>query len=255
MNIVTEYIKYRWNAKRRHGIHSPFIYDLVDNALQLPFDERSKSILHNLFRELTNDQRNIRIEDHGAGSKTLNMNRSVSQIFDVSASKGKYGKLLYQLARHYTPKNILELGTSLGVGSIQLQLGNPDAKIITVEACSETSTIAKQNFSKLGFSQIECVNENFDAFLNEPRTTKYDLVFIDGNHNGAALLNYIEALEPVTHEDTLFVLDDIRWSNSMLEAWGTIIQNENFNVTLDLFRVGVAIRRKQQQKEHFRLLL
>ncbi|MEN9972593.1 MAG: hypothetical protein RIS20_940 [Bacteroidota bacterium] len=35
MNRFFEIIKYTWKAKGRHGIHSPFVYDLVDTGFKL----------------------------------------------------------------------------------------------------------------------------------------------------------------------------------------------------------------------------
>ena len=35
MNRFFEIIKYSWKAKGRHGIHSPFVYDLVDKCFRL----------------------------------------------------------------------------------------------------------------------------------------------------------------------------------------------------------------------------
>ena len=36
MNRCIEIIKYTWKAKGRHGIHSPFVYDLLDNCFKIP---------------------------------------------------------------------------------------------------------------------------------------------------------------------------------------------------------------------------
>jgi hypothetical protein len=77
------------------------------------------------------------------------------------------------------------------------------------------------------------------------------MVFVDGHHDGQALLSYMNELKPITHNDTIFVLDDIRWSNSMMEAFETLIDSSNYHVSMDFFRVGIIVPRQQQEKEHF----
>lgn len=34
VHSIIELLKYKWKAKGRHGIHSPFVYDLVDKGLK-----------------------------------------------------------------------------------------------------------------------------------------------------------------------------------------------------------------------------
>ena len=40
MNRFIEIIKYTWKAKGRHGIHSPFVYDLLDNCFKIPVSRK-----------------------------------------------------------------------------------------------------------------------------------------------------------------------------------------------------------------------
>jgi hypothetical protein len=64
-------------------------------------------------------------------------------------------------------------------------------------------------------------------------------------------LNYLEKLKNNTHSETIFLLDDIRWSQSMLKAWNKIKADNYYILTIDLFRMGIISPRPQQQKEHF----
>ena len=240
MNIVPEYIKYQWNARGRHGAHSPFLYDLVDVCLRIPLDKQDLAITQGLVDRLKSDSRSIQITDAGAGSRKLGAERKVTSILAVSSSKGKYAKLLYRLARHYQPKRILEFGTSLGVGTVHLSLGAPKAE-----------KIAKEQFARLNMNNVSPVLSTFQKFIESYQGELFDMVFVDGHHDGQALLTYMNQLKQITHNDTIFVLDDIRWSDSMKEAFETIVDSSNYHVSMDLFRVGIVVPRKQQEKEHF----
>lgn len=255
MNLAFEYIKYRWNAKGRHGTHSPFVYDFVDNCLSIPINKSFKNEISALYTELKSENRKITIQDFGAGSKKLTNHRTLAQIFKNSSSKGKYGKLLYRIASNYKPNHILELGTSLGIGTTHLSKGNPQATIVTVEACEATRNEALNTFNSLKCMNIQSEHATFQSFLKNYEGEPFDLVFVDGHHDGEALKIYLRDLKKFTHNDTLFILDDIRWSNSMFCAWKEIIASEEYNVTMDLFRMGIIVPRKQQVKEHFIVLI
>lgn len=252
MNIVLEYIKYRWKAKGRHGIHSPFIYDLVDECFRLKVEQSDLRKLSGISKQLSTDQRIIEIEDHGAGSKRLSNQRKIATIFNTSSSNGKYGRLFYQLMRHFHYKQVLELGTSLGVGTMHFSLGNPQANITTIEGCANTAAIARENFDRLGIKNIQLINATFQSYFEEnPTLEKLDLVFIDGHHERSATLNYLNEIEPFIHEETLIILDDIRWNNDMFRLWNELVESSAYNVTIDLFRMGIISKRSFQEKEHF----
>ena len=249
MNLIFEFIQYQWLAKNRHGIHSPFVYDLSDKCFKIKREKADEILLREYESKLKSNNSKILIQDFGAGSRKLGSERKINQIYKTSSSKGKFGKLLYQLNSYLEFNNVLEFGTSLGIGTMNLHLGNPTSKIISLEACPETHRFTSSQLNQ--FSNIQLLNQTFDKFLNESQNHKFDFVFIDGHHDGEALLNYLEKLKPLTHSETIFLLDDIRWSQSMFDTWNKIIEDKNYNLTIDLFRMGLISPRPQQQKEDF----
>lgn len=250
MNIVKEYLGYISNAKKRHGIHSPFVYDFTDKCLSRNVDENTLKSFKTYKKALKNDPTIINVKDLGAGSKKLSNKRKVKSIYAVSSSGDKYGKLLYKIAAHYQPKNMLELGTSLGVGSLMLASGNPKGQLHTVEACPETLKVATKNLENHQISNITFYNAAFKDYI-EQNTTIFDLVFIDGDHKSDRLLELLALLDSYIHDETLIIIDDIRWNIDMFEGWKKIINDNRYNLTIDLFRMGIIAKRKHQQREHF----
>ena len=148
--------------------------------------------------------------------------------------------------------HVLEFGTSIGCGTLQLHWGNPEAKIITIEACKETYEFAKKTIEQHQVNNnIKLINSTFNRYLEEKIIEKFDFVFIDGHHDGKSLIDYIKKLDKHTHNDTIFILDDIRWSNDMFNAWKTLVNDEQYHLSLDFFRMGILIRQINKQKEHF----
>ena len=252
MNIGFEFIKYSLIAKGRHGIHSPFVYNLCDQVLRKPISEEVKSRQNRLFKALKNDATIINFQEFGAGSKHLKKQRSVKQIVSTNSTKNKYGNLLFRLMEGYKPRNVLEFGTSIGCGTLQLHWGNPKAKISTIEACKETYEFAKNTIEQFQISnQINLINSTFNDYLEEKDLEKFDLVFIDGHHDGKCLIDYLKKLEKHTHNDTIFILDDIRWSMDMFNAWNTLVNDEQYHLSIDFFKMGLLIRQSNKRKEHF----
>ena len=250
MKRLSSVIQYVCNAKKRHGTHSPFVYDFADKCLSLQIDSPDKHVIKNYHAALKHNSQSISITDFGAGSKKLGNIRKIKDIYSCSQSDSRYGKLLYQLCKHYAPAHILELGTSLGLGTLMMHLGNPTAQIESIEGCPATHHFTASNFP-IQSEQITFVNDTFEHYFTGIQAKQFDLIFIDGNHQGEALLRYIDQLLPYSHNDTIWILDDIRWSDDMWTTWNTIIQMPHFHVSIDLFRMGIIVERKEQFKEHF----
>ena len=119
-------------SKGRHGIHSPFVFDFVDNCLTTKVDKNFLSARKKWLQKIKKDKEQFKIIDLGAGSKQMGHTRSVSDLAKKASSKGLYGEILWKIAHHYHPELMLELGTSIGTGSIHLKAANPSGHLITV---------------------------------------------------------------------------------------------------------------------------
>lgn len=255
-NFISDYLKHRLTAKSRHGTHSPFVYQLTDEVI---YDFNSKSDYKSVEaqrKKLFNDDSLLTVTDLGAGSH-LNKNRvkQVRQIAKNALKSPRLAQLIYRLAKENHPKNIIELGTCLGITTAYLSKACPDAEIITIEGCPETAKVAYRNFQDLDLDNVELQVGNFDILLPQvaAKEGQLDFVYIDGNHRKEATLNYFNWCLPKVHENSLIIFDDIYWSKGMKEAWQEIKDHPEVTVTIDLFWIGLVYFRKGQAKEHFKL--
>jgi predicted O-methyltransferase YrrM len=254
--FIKDYLKHRLTAKSRHGTHSPFVYKLADEVIY-DFNDKSeyKDIEHQR-KKLFNDDSIITVTDLGAGSH-LNKNRTkkVSQIAKNALKSPGLAKLIYRLAKNTRAKNVVELGTCLGITTAYLAKTDPQTKVITIEGCPQTAAVAKKNFQDLDLENIELHVGNFDLILPDiiAQQPSLDFVYIDGNHRKDATLNYFKWCLPKVTENTLLIFDDIYWSEGMKEAWAEIKNHPDVTITIDLFWIGLVYFKKGQAKEHFKL--
>ena len=233
--------------KKGHGIHSPFIFDLVSRIFRNKTDNDIVCSIRKVRKRLITDRRSIIVKDLGAGSEKFKTNlRKVSDIARYSPVPEKYGVLLSNLASEFGKPLILELGTSFGISTMYLAASSADAVIYTIEGCPAVAEIADQNFKSAGLSNVKLLTGTFDEALPVVAETgiKPGLVFIDGNHRKDPVLNYFNYIAELSDNETVIVIDDIYYSNEMEEAWNEIKLNEKVSVTIDIFRMGIVFFRK-----------
>lgn len=251
---IKSYLKFLWNSKNEHAVHSPFVFNLVTKCF---YDRKQKPeypILKNYRNSLLENKNTIEVTDFGAGSKVFKSNtREISKIAKTAGITKKRAELLFRITNYFQPDSILEIGTSLGLATSALSLGNQKAKSITLEGCSETAKIAQEQFGKFGLTNVNSIIIEFQTFLktinHQPSTI--NLIYFDGNHSKSATLDYFELLLPKITNDSVWIFDDIHWSPEMEEAWEIIKNHPKVTVTIDTFQWGLVFFRKEQEKEHF----
>lgn len=275
--MIQRYFSYLLNATDEHGVHSPFVFRLYCDVIRRKkaryfqlirvapsdapdFTDRNQAeisattAIETLRNTLLQDDRSITITDFGAGSRIYKGNqRLIRQIAKSAEKSPAFGQLLFRLIYHFKPQTIFDLGTSLGMTTLYQAKGNPNAQVVSFEGCEATAAIAQQNFDALSCPNIRLVIGNLDHTLQEElqKVTRLDFAFFDANHRYQPTVDYFEKCLKKAHEDSIFVFDDIHWSDEMQAAWQYIQAHSEVSVTIDLFYVGLVFFRKKQPKQHF----
>lgn len=249
--MIKAYFQYRKKRVNAHGLHSPFAFEFYNEIIKkrkLGKQPRAEQ----LRKELCKRQALISVTDLGAGSKKNNQpKRSISSIAKNAATPRKQGEFMSRLIDFYKLKSGLELGTSLGMGTAYMALTDSAFQVKTIEGCPETAAIAKENFQALKLGNIEQEVGAFDAVLKKEGDQKYDLIYIDGNHQYQPTVDYFEFALAHTHDTSFIIFDDIHWSEEMEEAWKKIIASPQINVSMDFFKFGIVTKRSGQRKQDF----
>ncbi|MCF0048719.1 class I SAM-dependent methyltransferase [Dyadobacter sp. LJ53] len=256
--MIAAYLKYLLRSGNEHAIHSPFLFDLYTQVIAAKKDANPDyAALKKLRKELLASDEQINILDLGAGSRINKSNlRKIGTIAKNAEKPEKFGKLFNRLVQRFQPETMLELGTSLGLTTLYLSKAKPDARIMTFEGCPSTADIAQQNFKKLHADNIEVIVGNIDHTLPETLaklSAKLDFAYFDANHRYEPTVRYFEDCLPYMHNDSVFIFDDIYWSDEMTQAWEYIKKHPQVTLTVDLFWIGLVFFRKEQVKEHFTL--
>ena len=257
LQLAKKYLQYYFTASngKGHGMHSPFVFDFILHVLNNKKQYEAPDEIEALRKQLGTDKTVVIIEDLGAGSRVRSSKqRSVSNLTKNAIKPKKYSQLLYRLVKHYQPKIIIELGTSLGITTAYLSKANPFATTITIEGGKEVATIAQQNFKALDCPNIHSIVGNFDdvlpAIIGQQPTI--DLAYIDGNHRLQPTLNYFQQFLAKIDNNSVLVFDDIHWSKEMEDAWETIKRHPSVTCTVDVFFLGfVFFKQELKEKQHF----
>jgi predicted O-methyltransferase YrrM len=251
-----KYLRYILLARHRigHGIHSPFVYDLVSRVFRNKTDEKIVSEIERIRKKMLSDHRSVVVTDYGSGSvKGITNTKKVSAIAKKSSVSKKYGIFLSGMAAEFSGTEVIELGTSLGISTMYLASGCNEAAVRTMEGCQSLSQLARENFIEAGLTNITVTTGRFEEVLPGILSLKKSpgLVFIDGDHRKKPLVSYFSRISEVSDSKTVIIIDDIYHSREMAEAWEEIKSFRKVTVTIDIFRMGIVFFRQGINRQDF----
>lgn len=249
--MISDYLKYRRARVNQYGLHSPFMYRFYLDVIRDRKKARNQKV-EGLRNRLCKNKTRFNITDLGAGSrKTSSSERSISEVAKNAAISSRQAEILSRLIQVYDINRVLELGTSLGIGTSYFATARNGVEVVTIEGCPQTAKIAAKNFEQMGIKNVVQKVGPFVDVLPSIEDQVFDLIYIDGNHRLAPTLAYFEwALNHIAPTGFI-VLDDINWSDEMKQAWRQIKADERIHVSMDFFRFGILSKREEQEKQNF----
>ncbi|MGQ1784192.1 MULTISPECIES: O-methyltransferase [unclassified Saccharicrinis] len=249
------YLKYIF--KKKHWREGDFISSVARDIAHFIIYNNYPFYRFEDINDIRNDvlqsKQKVEVRDFGAGSKKFRSNhRALRHLVKYNASPQKQGELIFRFASYFKPNNIIELGTSLGLGTMYLALPNSQTKVYTIEGCPKVSNIANR---LLGCAGANNVIQHVGPFREElPKVLasvdQVGMVYFDGHHAYQPTLDYFHLCLPKATEASVFIFDDIYWSREMAKAWNEISAHPSVSLSFDFFRFGVLVLNVPHVEEH-----
>ncbi|MCZ2101130.1 MAG: class I SAM-dependent methyltransferase [Chitinophagales bacterium] len=254
---LKSFIQFYLKAHTIYNVQSGFLYQLLHEGLDTSKTYYIYDKFESLRIKLLKNDAMIEVNDYGAGSHVLGQSeRKISQIAATSLSDKNKCRILFQLVEYFNCKQVLELGTSLGISSLYLAAPAKDIQVRTIEGDPHIAEIAKNIHADAGMTNIQIIQGRFQDVLSDVlrKSHRIDLAFIDGHHSELPTIDYFDQILQYSHRDTILVIDDIYWSEEMTRAWQKIVHHPEVTLALDLYSIGIVFLNKNLSKQYVRYI-
>ena len=150
--------------------------------------------------------------------KNLSILKEIEQFarqYNLPIIGSRKGEVLINVIKKYKPKRILEIGTLIGYSTILMASYLKDGKITTIEIDNKVAEIAKENFKKAKFFNINLITGNALNIIPKLKE-KFDMLFLDAAKE--EYYSYLKYAEPKLNKNAVIVDDIISTGNTILET-------------------------------------
>ena len=249
------YLYYFFTASTKYDVHSPSIFDFTVNTIDARKQKPAYHAIELIRSQMLKSNALIEVLPLGAKLNQAIQKIELKKLTKNTSKSSKYAELLERICAYVKPTYAIEIGSSVGISTLYQSVGIKNGFLISLEGNPKSIEIAKFNAEKIGLQNIQFIEGLFEDTLPEVirQLSHIDYVFFDGNHSLEATLQYFEWCLPKVHDNTIFIFDDIRWSDEMNLAWQKIKNHPKITASIDLFFLGIVFFRPNQAKEHFTL--
>ena len=121
LQMVFRFFKYLIQSKSRFSIHSPFVFDFLNDVIRSKKDYYCFSLIQKTKQQLHYNHTKINITELGAGSHVNNnKQKKISTIMRNASKPHGVSKILFEIVNYFPIQNSIEIGTSLGISTLYI---------------------------------------------------------------------------------------------------------------------------------------
>ena len=223
-----------------HGVHSPFVFDLLTTVIEEKMLYYSYESLSLVRTQLRQDNSVVR---HN------NYELAVNNYLNRYCFSEREDQLLFRLANRFKPHKIYIMDSDLGLAPLYLTAYSKSAYCVVAEPDFHVATIAGKIVDKHTSSKIEIrvsdklniEDDIIDFFVWGKTVTGSSGVSASGAI-GCEAFSYeaFEKVLPYMSDDSIMVISNIYSSHKNRNTWKNICAHPKVTVTLDLYNLGIV---------------
>jgi len=239
---IFKYLSFYFRASTKYQVHSPFVYDFVENVLE---DTRRYYFFDTIekYRQILSvDKTVITAKQEKIGSLAREL-----------VIKKRIGQLLFRLVHHYKPKELLLVGVFPGVATLYQSTPSYKTSIKGLESRKEVANKLNYYFKELGVPNIQLLYGKLNELLliELAKQPKLSYIYFKELPDRSTLEMIISACDT----DSMLLIERPYQNEENLSTWQWLYDNTSVTISIDLYQLGILFFRKEQkEKVHYELI-
>lgn len=199
--------------RKGYGVHSPFAFNLITEVIE-------EKMPYYAYQQM-------------------------QRLYPANGPlKFKVAALMFRLANRFKSRNIAEIGCDGGYTLLPLLLVDSRTQLTTLAtSAQEAQTRQHLAWYKTALQRVR--------FVQELEASPYDMLVVNSIPEGMSPETLASWIEANLGPEGILLVRGIQPRQKLEALWDLICDNEEMQVTIDLYDYGLAIRRPQFFKQHY----
>lgn len=228
---------------RGFGIDSPYIHHLVRYVIEAKMHYYPFKKLERQCKKVISDLKEKSREKPLSEEDRFCVKNELDRLNDCTHMY----RFLFRLVNFTKPKTLAIIGDDSGLLLSYMAKVDSRRDILSLGSRKFLSDFAKLILNEQGISNVQHCDF---SLINK---SAFDFIHISRSAGTNILIEFENNLDKYLNKESYLVVENIHKDEKMIMLWDRLKKMDRFNVSLDLFDVGILIARKGLNKQDYYL--